>query len=148
MKSMASSQEKKKRVPSGEGEATVVAVGVILRENRVLVSRRREGTHLAGNWEFPGGTVRPGETAVDALHREIEEELGIRFVKATLIHRKHHSYPDRLVELHYFLCTGIEGEPNGAEGQETRWVSASDLEHLKTPAANAEVIGMLQDQLG
>jgi 8-oxo-dGTP diphosphatase len=147
MKSMAGS-ERKKRVSSGDGEATIVAVGVILRENRVLVSRRREGTHLAGTWEFPGGTVRPGEAAVDALHREIEEELGIRFVKATLIHRKRHVYPERLVELHYYLCTGIEGEPNGAEGQETRWVSASDLDHLQTPAANAEVIGMLQDQLG
>jgi 8-oxo-dGTP diphosphatase len=147
MKIMAGS-EKKKRVASSEGEATTVAVAVILRDNRVLVSRRREGTHLPGTWEFPGGTVRPGEPAIDALHREVEEELGVRFVKATLIHRKRHSYPDRLVELHFYLCTGIEGEPNGAEGQETRWVSASDLDHLQTPAANAEVIGMLQDQLG
>ncbi len=124
-----------------------VAVGIILRENRVLVARREEGTHLAGLWEFPGGAVRPGEDPEEGLRREIEEELSIRFEKATLIHRQRHVYPEREVDIHFYLCTGITGEP-AAPGREMRWVSAADLDHLQTPAANADVISMLQDQLG
>jgi 8-oxo-dGTP diphosphatase len=141
-------QERKKKGRVVEAEAVPVAVGIILRENRVLVARRREGAHLAGLWEFPGGGIRPGEEPLAALRREIEEELGVRFLRATLFHRKRHSYPDRQVDLQFFLCTGVEGEPSGAEGQDVRWVSATDLDHLDMPAANAEVVQMLQDQIG
>ncbi len=131
-----------------DGGPVPVVVGILLRENRVLVARRRDGTHLAGTWEFPGGVVQAGEQPESALRRELEEEVGIRFEKATLIHRQRHAYSDREVDLHFYLCTGIAGEPTGREGQDSRWVSASDLDHLETPAANAEVIRMLQDQLG
>ena len=124
-----------------------MAVGILLKGSRVFIARRREGAHLAGTWEFPGGTIRPGEEPVAALRRELEEEVGIRFQKATLIHRKRHAYTGREVDLHFFLCTGVAGEPVGAEGQESRWVSADDLDHLETPSANAEVIRMLRDQL-
>ena len=147
---MRQDMERKKPKPSrGTADGAVpVAVGIILRDNQVLVTRRQEGSHLAGSWEFPGGVIHPGETAEEALRREIAEELGVRLERATLIHRQSHSYPDRDVELHFFLCTGVEGEPSGIEGQEARWVSAGDLDHLPTPKANAEVIRMLKDQIG
>jgi 8-oxo-dGTP diphosphatase len=143
-----SPQPKKSRGREEEGSAEPVAVGIILRENRVLVSRRLEGSHLAGSWEFPGGRIREGEEPEAALRREIQEEMGLRVQKATLIHRQRHAYPDREVDLHFFLCTGISGEPGPTDGREPRWVSAGDLDHLSTPPANAEVIRMLQDQLG
>src|SRR5213594_556214 len=97
-----------------------IVVGVLLRGNRVLVTRRREGTHLAGTWEFPGGKIKPGEEHESALRREVLEELGVQFEKATLIHRQHHVYTEREVDLHFYLCTGVSGEPSGAEGQEAR----------------------------
>jgi 8-oxo-dGTP diphosphatase len=141
-------QDRKKRGRSLEGETIPVAVGIILRDNRVLVARRKEGDHLPGTWEFPGGKVRVGEEPEGALRREIEEELKVHFLRATLIHRKRHAYPDREVDIHFYLCTGVEGEPSGAEGQEVRWVSATDLEHLAMPAADSDVVSMLQDQIG
>jgi 8-oxo-dGTP diphosphatase len=122
-------------------------VGIILRGTRVLVSRRQEGSHLAGTWEFPGGKILPGEAPEEALRREISEETGIRFEKARLIHRQQHTYSERDVDLHFFLCTGIVGEPSAVEGQEFRWVSAADLDHLPIPAANTLVIRMIQDQI-
>ena len=146
MNSAPDRQNAKKK--SMEVSAVPVAVGILLRENRVLVARRRDGAHLAGAWEFPGGVIQPGEPPEAALRRELEEEVGVRVEKATLIHRQRHVYSDREVDLHFYLCTGIAGEPAGREGQESRWVSANDLDHLETPAANAEVIRMLQDQLG
>jgi 8-oxo-dGTP diphosphatase len=47
------------------------------RPTRLLAARRSRPAELAGRWEFPGGKAEPGERAVDALHREIREELGV-----------------------------------------------------------------------
>ncbi|HFQ92285.1 MAG TPA: NUDIX domain-containing protein, partial [Chromatiales bacterium] len=53
--------------------AAVIADG----EGRVLLSLRPRHLHQGGLWEFPGGKVAEGETAREALRRELQEELGI-----------------------------------------------------------------------
>jgi len=54
-----------------------VVAAVIQRESRYLITRRNEGTHLAGLWEFPGGKVGAAEAPEAALRRELREELGV-----------------------------------------------------------------------
>lgn len=60
----------------------IAVVGVaLLRDGphgtELLAARRVEPPELAGGWELPGGKVDPGETAEEAAHREIDEELGV-----------------------------------------------------------------------
>lgn len=58
-------------------EPLEVVAGIIVHEGRMLACRRAAGRPAAGEWEFPGGKIEAGETAADALEREIREELGV-----------------------------------------------------------------------
>jgi 8-oxo-dGTP diphosphatase len=124
-----------------------VAAAILCRGGRVLVGRRREGQHLAGSWEFPGGKVRPGERPEEALAREVQEEVGLVVGKAVLLHRQDHRYAERAVSLSFYLCLDAAGEPTPRQGQELRWVSPAELADLPTPAANREVLELLAAQL-
>ena len=120
----------------------VVAAAVIERDGRLLVTRRLDGTHLAGLWEFPGGKQEPGETLEDALVRELGEELDVRARVGDRILMTAHDYPARCVELHFFACR-IDGEPRAVHGQDMRWVTRPELESLEFPQADAELIALL-----
>lgn len=121
-----------------------VAAGLICRDGRYLIARRKAGAHLAGLWEFPGGKRQPGESLMECLQRELQEELGIR-IDAPIPYRivRHH-YPERVVELHFFRCTIKEGEPAAIECEEIRWVRPVDLSDFEFPPADQAIIESLQ----
>ena len=120
----------------------VVTAAVIRRDGCYLVTRRLRGTHLEGCWEFPGGKCDGGESLVACLEREIAEELGARVHVSNEIHSVAHTYPERIVELHFFLCELLD-EPRAVLGQEMQWVAAGDLRSLEFPPADAELIELL-----
>lgn len=123
----------------------VVLAAVIERDDCFLVTRRVEGTHLAGFWEFPGGKCEPGETHEGCLVREISEELGVTAVVGPEILTTEHVYPERTVRLHFRACS-IAGEPEPLIGQEVRWVRRSELTTLAFPPADDELIKKLTDK--
>ncbi len=73
----------------------VVAAAVVIREGRVLLTRRAEGQHLAGLWEFPGGKLEDGESPEEALVRECREECGIEVAVSEILEVTHHRYPQK-----------------------------------------------------
>ena len=120
-----------------------VAVGVMERDGRYLLSRRVPGTHLEGLWEFPGGKVRPGETTCDAVARELREEVDIQVGSARLLHMDEYRYTDRVVALYFFLCARWSSEPRGLEGQELRWFTPQELRDADVPPANRRFLELL-----
>jgi mutator protein MutT len=120
-----------------------VAAAVIERGARVLVTRRLEGTHLAGLWEFPGGKCEPGESIEACLVRELREELGVDVTPGEILLVTTHAYPEKTVELHFIACD-MPGEPSAQQGQEMRWVERAALDTLEFPAADAELISQLR----
>jgi 8-oxo-dGTP diphosphatase len=101
---------------------TEVAVGVILDDRgQVLFAQRPAGKPYAGWWEFPGGKIEAGETVQQALHRELEEELGIRIRDCQPWITLQHVYPHATVRLQFCKVRGFEGEPHGREGQAYLW---------------------------
>ena len=101
-----------------------VAVGVLLRaDGTVLLGNRPADKPWPGWWELPGGKLEPGETVLQALTRELHEELGIQVTAATPWVTYVHKYPTTTVRLAFCRVTGWRGEPNGLEGQALRWVT-------------------------
>src|SRR5687767_9676063 len=99
----------------------VVLAAVIARDGRLLVTRRLEGTHLSGYWEFPGGKCEPDEAHESCLAREILEELDVVAEVGPEILVTEHAYPSRTVRLHFRWCR-IQGEPKAVLGQAMRWI--------------------------
>ncbi len=84
-----------------------VVVGVVLRDNKVLMIKRakKEGELL---WAFPGGKVEDGETLEEAVVREVYEETGVNVSVNSLLGDRVH--PNTLVKMTYFLCDYVTGE--------------------------------------
>ncbi|MHB8346925.1 MAG: Nudix family hydrolase [Acidiferrobacterales bacterium] len=134
-------------MPSTGREDAVMAVvaGVVTdADGRVLIARRHAGSHQGGKWEFPGGKKQPGESAFDALARELAEELGIDVDTAHPFVSVRHSYPDRTVQLEVWRVSRFRGTAEGREGQSIRWVAVEDLDAFEFPEADRPVLRALR----
>ncbi|MRR09361.1 (deoxy)nucleoside triphosphate pyrophosphohydrolase [bacterium] len=113
---------------------TVVAA-IVIRDGRALLARRRPGESNAGKWEFPGGTVKQGETPQRALEREILEELGVRAAAGPVVARNEHRYPGGAIML---VAVRTELESDGftlTDHDRAEWVPLPGLpEYDLSPA--------------
>lgn len=99
-----------------------VAVGVLLQaDGHFLLTTRPAGKAYAGHWEFPGGKFEAGETVLQALTRELHEELGITVTHAHVWREQLVDYPHALVKLHFCKVTQWDGELTMREGQQFAW---------------------------
>ena len=122
-----------------------VAVGVIKNTGgQVLISLRDESLHQGGLWEFPGGKIESGESADQALARELKEELAITVIKATPLITVKHQYPDLAVQLHVYLVEQFSGDAKSCEGQPFKWVNPAGLTNYAFPTANHPIITAAQ----
>ncbi|CAH1080163.1 Mutator mutT protein (7,8-dihydro-8-oxoguanine-triphosphatase) / Thiamin-phosphate pyrophosphorylase-like protein [Candidatus Nitrotoga sp. 1052] len=141
-----------------------VAVGVLLREvngeadaptvnctlrgqctyGSFLLAQRPEGKSYAGFWEFPGGKVEEGETLLQALERELHEELGIKIATAYPWLTRLHIYTHATVRLNFFRITVWQGELHGKENQQLSWQTPSNLTISPVLPANIFVLRALQ----
>lgn len=102
-----------------------VAAGVITRpDGTFLLGQRAPDTFYPGYWEFPGGKVEAGETAEQALVRELDEELGIRVTSIRPWITREHRYEHAHVRLHFFEVTSWEGEINDHVHSALSWEHA------------------------
>jgi 8-oxo-dGTP diphosphatase len=125
----------------------MVVAGVIRDAGgRILVTRRPEGRHMAGLWEFPGGKVHPHEHPEQALIRELREELGIDVTVAAPVTFGVHDERERRIILLFYEARISGGEPKPLDGQEIRWVTPEQLGRLSTPPADARLILKLQEE--
>lgn len=123
---------------------THAAVAVLKRDDGwVLLAERPLGKGWAGWWEFPGGKIEAGESALDALKRETQEELGVEITVAYPWIIRTFNYPEKTVKLHFYIVTQWQGEPQPVEGQVLSWQDPVHLNVSPMLPANLPVIAAL-----
>ncbi len=122
----------------------VAAAAIEDAQGRILISRRHDHLHQGGLWEFPGGKLEAGETAIQGLARELREELGIKPLQAEPLIRVTHHYHDRSVLLEVYRVPEFTGLPQGMEGQPLRWVLPETMRPEQFPAADRPIINALR----
>lgn len=122
-----------------------VAAAVLQRpDGSFLLAQRPADKIWAGYWEFPGGKVEAGESAHDALVRELREELGIDVMTAYPWLTRVFTYPHATVRLSFFRVTEWCGEMHPHEGQQFSWQHATEVAVHPVLPANAPILRALQ----
>lgn len=130
---------------SSELETVHVVVAIIQNtKQEILVSRRKSDAHLGGLLEFPGGKVEKNESSVDALRRELAEELSIQLIKSAPLIQIPYTYTERKILLDAYLVSEYSGEVTANEGQEIYWKTVESLSDDDFPAANYGLIRALK----
>lgn len=124
-----------------------IGVAVISNQQKqILIDRRKATGEMGGLWEFPGGKVETGETIEACIKREIKEELGLDIVVGDRLITITHNYQTFDVTLYVHDCQYITGEPQPIECEEIHWVNAAQLNKYQFPAANTEIVKLLQQR--
>ena len=117
-----------------------VVCAIIERDGKILVAKRQPGGPAGDKWEFPGGKIRRGETADEAICREIAEELGCTVRPLGELKRTLHKYPDFTVSLLPMICELDAGEPKALEHAEIKWLVADQLSILDWAEADLAIV--------
>mgnify|MGYP001041452307 CR=1 FL=1 len=120
-----------------------IAVGVVYKNGRVLITRRKPDGLLGGLWEFPGGKIRKGESAEAACQREIAEEVGLTVTVEERIARVRHAYTHFKIVMDVFCCRYEKGKVALNGPVDFAWVLSRRLDDYPFPKANRKFIPML-----
>lgn len=117
-----------------------VAIAIVLRHGKVLITRRKDNAPLGGIWEFPGGKCEANETIQHCLERELWEELELQVRPIVTLSLIKHNYSEFDVCLHPFICLIDAGKPKLIGCQDARWVEPAQLREYEFPPANVPLI--------
>lgn len=119
-----------------------VAAAIIIKDNKVFATQRGYGEFKDG-WEFPGGKLEPGESAREALVREIREELDVDIRVGRLIETVEYDYPEFHLTMHCFICELLSEEIVLKEHEDARWLKEEELNTVDWLPADIGVIGKI-----
>lgn len=103
---------------------------VLLCNNQVLVAQKEPSHKLAGLWEFPGGKLETDETSMEALKREMLEELSITIDTATPLKDYCYELPQYRLHIQVYVVETWSGLIDLTEHAECRFVTKVELEGL------------------
>ena len=135
--------QRKKRDPIPEFHT---AVGVVCRNDRLLITQRSTEGLLGGLWEFPGGKVNPDETPKAACVREIKEETNLTVEIESYLTRVRHAYTHFKVKMDVFCCRYVRGQLKLKGPVDYRWIKLEALDAYPLPRANHKFIPHLREQ--
>ena len=125
---------------------TLVAVGILQKNGKVLVCQRKKGSRYELKWEFPGGKVEKGETVQDCLKRELKEELSVTIRQVGRVEIQASHYEDGgTFEVHYCFVQHFDGEVGNNVFEQVRWVTPKELQDLDNLEGNSVIVKKLAE---
>jgi 8-oxo-dGTP diphosphatase len=124
---------------TAELKPILVVAGILVQDKRILVCQRRRDDPYGLQWEFPGGKLEPNEGSKQALRRELSEELSIDAEVGDQVFRLRHRYPDRFVEVTFFLVPFYRGTIRNRVFEEVMWALRSELNRFPFLEADREL---------
>ena len=126
--------------------SVLVAAAVVRHQGRILLTKRPQGTHLEGFWEFPGGKVEPNEDPRVAVARECREECAIELEVGAVIDVIFHRFETKSVLLLFYACTLSQGESGDVQHlgvSDHVWALPEELHQYPLPPADAPLLKKL-----
>jgi len=129
-------------------EKTIKVVGAIIEneEGQILCTLRPTEKILGNYWEFPGGKVEEGETAYEAIKREIKEELEAEIEPYEIVGNVFHKYERGVINLIGIRCKLISKHFKLLEHDSHIWLNRKNLNSLVWAPADIELINKLKKE--
>lgn len=124
-----------------------VVAAAIINNQQVLAMQRSETMTLSGFWEFPGGKIETGESEVEALIREIKEELTVDIEIIEYINEYSYEYDFGLVTLKVYSAKIISGSITLIEHSAKKWLKPSELLDLQWAPVDIPAVKILSRKL-
>ena len=125
-----------------------IAVGVVFKNGRVLITRRKQDGLLGGLWEFPGGKIKSGETAEQACIREIKEEVNLSVAVDSHLTQVKHAYTHFKIVMDVYCCRYVSGRVRLSGPVDFHWVRIDEIDKFPIPKANHKFMPHLKQQFG
>ena len=122
-----------------------VVAAVIIHNKKILCMQRGPAKYdyISKKWEFPGGKLEEGETKLEAIEREIKEELHIDIQVDAFLITVNHSYPDFQLTMDTFICSSDMAELTLIEHVDFKWLEKTELSELDWAAADLPIVEKL-----
>ncbi len=117
-----------------------VAIGILKRDGKYFIQKRPANGLLGDLWEFPGGKIEKGESPVQALRRELKEELDINVTSQRHLMNVRHYYTQFRVNLHVLSCT-FDSSPRLRKSR--KWCTLNSLSKHPMPSGSAKIVDQL-----
>ena len=129
-----------------EAKKYINVVACVLKKNKkILIASRPKMKTFSGFFEFPGGKVEKGEYLIEALDREIFEELGVSLDFNEIYYLNNHKMLNHNICLHFFLCLRWFGKIENREKQILKWIFSTELKNYKLLKSNESFISFLNN---
>ena len=109
----------------------------------MIVQRSAQMPHPL-QWEFPGGKLADGETASDAIVREMQEELGVLVVPIRELQDVYWEYPNKKIALVAVICEIRLGELSLREHVNVKWLGLDEMKKMNVLEADRLIIQQLE----
>lgn len=126
---------------------TISVVATVIRDGERVFATQRGYGELKDGWEFPGGKIEPGETAKEALVREIREELDTEISVGKLIDRIEYDYPTFHLSMDCFWCEILSGDLVLKEAEDAKWLTKETLDSVDWLPADITLIEQIREEL-